>query len=155
MTPEERAVLQAVLDDMHDQFVTAVAEGRRLAKERVRALADGRVYSGRMAKDLGLVDSLGGLDEAVRMAGEMGGHPGQAAARPPPPRLAARRPGRPGRRGDGAVVAPRVGWRVPAARGPAHPRVAQAAPLPAGLTAVTADRPGTSRLDRRFWPVIA
>ena len=51
MTPEERAVLQAVLDDMHDQFVTAVAEGRRLPKERVRALADGRVYSGRMAKE--------------------------------------------------------------------------------------------------------
>ena len=66
MTPEERAVLQAVLDDMHDQFVTAIAEGRRLGKDRVRALADGRVYSGRMAKDLGLVDALGGLDEAVR-----------------------------------------------------------------------------------------
>ena len=53
MTPEERAVLQAVLDDMHDQFMTAIAEGRRLGKERVRALADGRVYSGRMAKQLG------------------------------------------------------------------------------------------------------
>jgi protease-4 len=77
MTAEERAVLQAVLDDMHDQFVTAVAEGRRLAKDRVKALADGRVYSGRMAKDLGLVDSLGGLDEAIRMAGEMGGISGK------------------------------------------------------------------------------
>ena len=77
MTPEERAVLQAVLDDMHDQFVTAIAEGRRLGKDRVRALADGRVYSGRMAKDLGLVDALGGLDEAVRLAGELGGVPGK------------------------------------------------------------------------------
>ena len=77
MTPEERAVLQAVLDDMHDQFVTAIAEGRRLGKERVRALADGRVYSGRMAKDLGLVDALGGLDEAIRLAGELGGVPGK------------------------------------------------------------------------------
>jgi protease IV len=77
MTPDERAVLQAVLDDMHDQFVTAVAEGRRLAKDRVKALADGRVYSGRMAKDLGLVDALGGLDEAIRMAGEMGGISGK------------------------------------------------------------------------------
>lgn len=77
MTPEERAVLQTVLDDMHDQFVTAVAEGRRLGKERVRALADGRVYSGRMAKDLGLVDALGGLDEAIRLAGELGGVPGK------------------------------------------------------------------------------
>src|SRR5215471_13328920 len=77
MTPEERAVLQAVLDDMHDQFVTAVAEGRRLGKDRVRALADGRVYSGRMAKDLGLVDTLGGLNEAIRLAGQMGGVPGK------------------------------------------------------------------------------
>ena len=77
MTPEERAVLQAVLDDMHDQFVTAVADGRRIGKERVRALADGRVYSGRMAKDLRLVDSLGGLDEAIRIAGEMGGVSGK------------------------------------------------------------------------------
>jgi len=77
MTPEERAVLQAILDDMHDQFVTAIADGRRLAKERVRALADGRVYSGRMAKELGLVDALGGLDEAIRLAGELGGIPGK------------------------------------------------------------------------------
>jgi protease-4 len=77
MTPEERAVLQAVLDDMHDQFVSAIAEGRRLPKERVRALADGRVYSGRMAKELGLVDALGGLDEALRLAGELGGISGK------------------------------------------------------------------------------
>jgi protease IV len=77
MTPEERALLQAVLDDMHDQFITAIAEGRGLGKERVRALADGRVYSGRMAKQLGLVDDLGGLDEAIRLAGELGGVPGK------------------------------------------------------------------------------
>jgi protease-4 len=77
MTPDERAVLQAVLDDMHDQFVTAIADGRRLTKDRVRALADGRVYSGRMARELGLVDALGGLDEAIRIAGELGGIPGK------------------------------------------------------------------------------
>src|SRR5215510_7326212 len=77
MTPEERAVLQAVLDDMHDQFVSAIADGRRLAKERVKTLSDGRVYSGRMAKDLGLVDALGGLDEAIRLAAELGGVPGK------------------------------------------------------------------------------
>ncbi len=91
MTPEERAVLQAVLDDMHDQFITAIAEGRRLAKDRVRTLADGRVYSGRMAKDLGLVDALGGFDEAVRLAGELAGIPGK-------PRLV--RPRRAWRLGD-------------------------------------------------------
>jgi protease-4 len=77
MTPEERSVLQAVLDDMHDQFIGAVADGRRLPKDRVRALADGRVYSGRMARELGLVDGLGGLDEAIRIAGELGGITGK------------------------------------------------------------------------------
>jgi protease-4 len=77
MTPEERAVLQAVLDDMHDQFVSAIAAGRRMPKERVRVLADGRVYSGRMAQQLGLVDTLGGLDDAIRLAGELGGIPGK------------------------------------------------------------------------------
>jgi protease-4 len=77
MTPEERTVLQAVLDDMHDQFVSAVAEGRRLPKDRARALADGRILSGRMARDAGLVDALGGLDEAVRLAAELGGVPGK------------------------------------------------------------------------------
>jgi protease-4 len=77
MTPEERAVLQAVLDDMHDQFISAIADGRRMPKERVRALADGRVYSGRMAQQLGLVDALGGLDDAIRLAGELGGITGK------------------------------------------------------------------------------
>src|SRR5262245_16571827 len=77
MTPEERAVLQTVLDDMHDQFVTAIAEGRGIAKDRVRALADGRVYSGRMAKQLGLIDALGGLEEAIRLASDMGGVSGK------------------------------------------------------------------------------
>jgi protease-4 len=77
MTPEERAVLQAVLDDMHDQFISAIATGRRMPKERVRTLADGRVYSGRMAQQLGLVDVLGGLDDAIRLAGELGGIPGK------------------------------------------------------------------------------
>ena len=77
MTPEERAVVQAVLDDMHDQFISAIAAGRRLPKDRVRALADGRVYSGRMAQQLGLVDALGGLEDAIRLAGELGGIPGK------------------------------------------------------------------------------
>ncbi len=77
MTSEERAVVQAVLDDMHDQFISAIAAGRRMPKERVRQLADGRLYSGRMAQQLGLVDALGGLDEAIRLAGELGGIPGK------------------------------------------------------------------------------
>jgi protease-4 len=54
-----------------------VAESRGLDRARVRALADGRVYSGRRAKELGLVDSLGGLEEAVQKAGELAGIPGK------------------------------------------------------------------------------
>jgi protease-4 len=77
MSPEERAVLQSVLDDMYDQFVTAVAEGRRLDRAKVLALADGRVYTGRRAKELGLVDSLGGLEDAVRTAGQLAGISGK------------------------------------------------------------------------------
>jgi protease-4 len=77
MTPEERAILQGLLDDMYDQFVTAVAEGRRLDRATVLALADGRIYTGRRAKELGLVDSLGGLEDAVRTAGRLAGIAGK------------------------------------------------------------------------------
>jgi protease-4 len=84
MTGEERAVLQAVLDDMHEQFIGAVAEGRRLSRDAVRALADGRLYTGRRAKELGLVDALGGLDEAVRQAGLLAGIEGPPRVVRPP-----------------------------------------------------------------------
>ena len=68
MTESERAILQAMVDDLYDQFVTVVAEGRHLAPERVRQLADGRVYTGRQALALGLVDSMGTMEDAVNAA---------------------------------------------------------------------------------------
>jgi len=77
MTAEERTILQGLLDDVYDQFVTAVAKGRNLERQAVLALADGRVYSGRRARELSLVDELGGLEEAVRVAGELAGIPGK------------------------------------------------------------------------------
>ncbi len=77
MTDEERAILQGLLDDMYEQFVSAVAVGRGLDREKVLAAADGRIYSGRRAKELGLVDALGGLDDAVRLAGSLAGIPGK------------------------------------------------------------------------------
>lgn len=77
MTEAERAVLQGLLDDMHDQFVTAVAQGRGLERQAVLALADGRVFSGRRAMELGLVDTLGGLEDAIREAGDLAGIPGE------------------------------------------------------------------------------
>jgi protease-4 len=84
MSDEERRVLQALVDDMYDQFVTAVAEGRRLERATVMALADGRVYSGRRARELGLVDSLGGLEEAVQKAAELAGIVGRPKLVRPP-----------------------------------------------------------------------
>ena len=77
MTGEERAVFQGLIDDLFDQFVDAVAEGRRLERQSVLSIADGRVYSGRQALDLGLVDQLGGFWDAVEMAQQMSGLEGK------------------------------------------------------------------------------
>jgi len=77
MTPEERRILQALLDDVHSQFITAVAQGRGLEESAVRTVADGRIYSGAQAKTLKLVDELGGFEEAVEAAGKLGGIPGK------------------------------------------------------------------------------
>ncbi|HKX06407.1 MAG TPA: signal peptide peptidase SppA [Methylomirabilota bacterium] len=75
MTPEERRILQALLDDVYDQFVTAVAEGRGLDPQVVRGFAEGRIYSGRQAQGLKMVDELGGLEEAIAAAAKMAGLP--------------------------------------------------------------------------------
>jgi protease-4 len=64
MTEEGRAAMRAVISDLHAQFVTMVADGRRLPVEDVRILADGRVYTGRQAVALKLVDAIGGEEEA-------------------------------------------------------------------------------------------
>ena len=73
MTPEERQVLQALLDDVYGQFVSAVAEHRGLDRKAVLAFADGRIYSGQQARALKMVDELGGLDEAIEAAGKLAG----------------------------------------------------------------------------------
>lgn len=64
LTEEGRAALQSVINDMYDQFVALVAQGRRMPVERVRALADGRTFTGRQALAEGLVDEIGGEPEA-------------------------------------------------------------------------------------------
>ena len=64
LTEEGRAALRAVVQDLYDQFVRRVAEGRRMPEDRVRALADGRIMTGRQALDAGLVDAIGGEREA-------------------------------------------------------------------------------------------
>ena len=68
LTPEGKAILQSLVDNVHGQFVSAVAKGRGLPEEKVRELADGRVYSGEQAKRLGLVDLLGNMEDAVDLA---------------------------------------------------------------------------------------
>src|SRR3989338_7656535 len=73
MTPEERAILQSLIDDAYGQFVEAVADGRKMTVEQVRPLADGRIYSGNQAKELGLVDALGDSIDATKLAALLGG----------------------------------------------------------------------------------
>ncbi|MBZ0254293.1 MAG: signal peptide peptidase SppA, partial [Candidatus Methylomirabilis sp.] len=72
MTAEERALVQDVVDHVHGQFIRAVAEGRHLDEAQVRTIADGRFFTGEQAKEYGLVDELGHLqdaiDEAARLA---------------------------------------------------------------------------------------
>ena len=76
MTPKEEKYLQEVSDEIYDQFIEAVAKGRRIEREEARKLADGKIYTGRTAKDLGLVDALGGLQTAIKETGKMVGIPG-------------------------------------------------------------------------------
>lgn len=73
MTDVEKKLLQELVDDVQEQFVEAVVEGRDLEPEAVRKLADGRIFSGSQAFDLGLVDEMGGLAEAVELVSKMAG----------------------------------------------------------------------------------
>ena len=84
MTPEERAMLQEVIDSTHAQFVRAVAEGRRMPVEEVRRIANGRIFSGEQALSLKLVDRLGTLQDAVEEAGRLGGIKGEPELIRPP-----------------------------------------------------------------------
>ena len=65
ITPEEREIFQALIDENYDQFVKVIAQGRDMPEGEVRRIADGRIYTGLQAESLGLVDGLGDLDEAA------------------------------------------------------------------------------------------
>ena len=71
LSPEERQLLQDLIDSSYDQFVAAVADGRGLEPDAVRAFADGRVFSGAQAKELGLVDELGDEEQARVLAARL------------------------------------------------------------------------------------
>ncbi|HEY6259974.1 MAG TPA: signal peptide peptidase SppA [Nitrospiraceae bacterium] len=73
MSDEEHELLQFVMDDVHKQFIEAVAAGRGLDVAVVQALADGRIFTGRQAKDSKLVDELGDLEAAIQLAADVSG----------------------------------------------------------------------------------
>jgi protease-4 len=75
MTPEERRVVQSLLEDVHGQFIEAVARGRKLDRSAVVQFADGRVFSGTQALDLRMIDALGGLEDAVNAAAKLANLP--------------------------------------------------------------------------------
>lgn len=84
LTEEDRAMFQAVIDSTHNQFIKAVATGRKLPEEQVRAIADGRVLSGEQALAYKLVDKLGTLQDALEEAGRVSGIIGEVEVVLPP-----------------------------------------------------------------------
>lgn len=84
MTAQDREMLQKVIDNTHSQFVRAVAEGRRLPVADVRAIADGRIFTGEQALSLKLVDRLGTLQDAIAEAGRLAGIKGEPEIIRPP-----------------------------------------------------------------------
>lgn len=68
---EEKEILQKLTNDIHEQFIKAVSEGRKIPIEQVRKIADGRVFTGLKAKELGLVDEIGDLDHAIKIAAQL------------------------------------------------------------------------------------
>jgi protease-4 len=77
MTESEKKLLQDVIDDVHNQFIEAVSEGRGIPIADVTAIADGRIFTGRQAQSLRLVDQMGDLDDAIKLAGAIAGIKGK------------------------------------------------------------------------------
>jgi protease-4 len=77
MTPEEKVIVQDLVDDIYNQFVDVIVKERKLPREKVVEIADGRVFSGRKAKELGLVDHLGDMASAAKLASSLAGKKGK------------------------------------------------------------------------------
>jgi protease-4 len=73
MTEKERAMMQAAINDVYNQFVEAISESRNMEISQVEEIADGSIFTGHQALELGLVDKLGGLEDAISLAGKMSG----------------------------------------------------------------------------------
>lgn len=86
LTEAERAYFQRLIDGLYNQFVSAVVKNRKMPEGAVRKLADGRVYTGEEAKQLGLIDDLGTLQDAIQAAARMSGIVGEPKILTPPKR---------------------------------------------------------------------
>ena len=80
----DREEIQSISDDVYSQFVQAVAQGRGMPEARVREIAEGRIYTGKRAKELKLVDELGGFDDAIAAAWGLAGQSGEPKVQYPP-----------------------------------------------------------------------
>jgi protease-4 len=80
MTPEDKAYLQGLLDNIYQQFLNDVAHNRKIPLAKLKTLTEGRVYTGEEAKQLGLVDEFGNLPDAIERAGRLGGIKGKVKA---------------------------------------------------------------------------
>jgi len=84
MTPEEKEYMQHLLDNIYQQFLSDVARNRKIPLEKLRPLAEGRIYTGEEAMELGLVDVFGNPEDAIEQAGRLGGIRGKVEAVYPP-----------------------------------------------------------------------
>lgn len=77
MTEEERNLLQTLLDDVHEQFINAISTGRNIPREQIKAIADGRIFSGKKAMDYKFVDHLGNFQDVIFEAARISGIKGK------------------------------------------------------------------------------
>jgi protease-4 len=77
VTKKDREYFQNVIDDLHSQFISAVSLGRNLELDEVIDLADGRIFTGEQAISLGLADTIGTLEDAIKIAGKLAGIQGK------------------------------------------------------------------------------
>jgi protease IV len=80
MTAEDKAYLQGLIDNIYQQFLNDVAHNRKIPVAKLRGLAEGRIYTGEEAKQVGLVDEFGNLPDAIEKAGRLGGIKGKVEA---------------------------------------------------------------------------
>jgi protease-4 len=80
MTPQDKAYLQGLLDNIYQQFLSDVARNRKIPLAKLKMLAEGKIYSGEEAKQIGLVDAFGNLQDAIQKAGRLGGVRGKVKA---------------------------------------------------------------------------